>query len=80
MLPEEVNKQNTGTKARALHIMMIGENPILHHTIGGGNEWGGGTGTMEALTAWHQQGARGGNTGWSALTEAVKMFGPAAIK
>ena len=57
----------------------MGENTILQNTIGGGNEWGGGTGTMSALTAGHQQGARGGNTGWSVLTEAVKMFGPAAI-
>ena len=34
---------------------------------------------MAALTAGHQQGVGWGNTGWSALTEAVKMFGPAAI-
>ena len=35
----------------------MGDNPILQNTIGGGNEWGGGTGTMAALTAGHQQGA-----------------------
>ena len=40
---------------------------------------GGGTVTMAALTAGHQQYSGGGNTGWSALTEAVKMFVPAAI-
>ena len=34
---------------------------------------------MAALTAGHQQDAGGGNTGWSALTESVKMFAPAAI-
>ena len=34
---------------------------------------------MTELTAGHQQGAGGGNIGWSVLTEAVKMFGPAAI-
>ena len=78
-LTEEGNKQNEGTKARALHRVLMGENPILQNPIGGGNEWVGCKGTMEALKAGHQQGAGGGNTGWSALTEAVKMFGPAAI-
>ena len=34
---------------------------------------------MAALIAGHQQDAGGGNIGWSALTEAVKMFGPEAI-
>ena len=34
---------------------------------------------MVSLTAWQQQGAGEGITGWSVLTEAVKMFGPAAI-
>ena len=58
---------------------MMGENPILHNTIGGGNEWKVGIGTMAELTAGHQQGARWGYTGWSVLTEAVKSFGPAAI-
>ena len=57
----------------------MGENPIPQNTIGGGNEWGGGTGTIAALTAGRQQGAWGGGTGCSALTEAVKHFAPAAI-
>ena len=57
----------------------MGENPILQNKIGGGNEWGGGTGTITALTEGQQQGAGGENTRWSALTEAMKMFGPAAI-
>ena len=39
----------------------------------------GGTGTTSAQIAGQQQGAGRGSTGWSALTEAVKMFGPAAI-
>ena len=55
------------------------ENLILQNPIGGGKKWVGGTGTMTALTAGHQQDEGGGNTGWSVLTEAVKMFGPAAI-
>ena len=63
-LPEEVNKHNAGTKSRALHRVMMEENPILQNTIGGGNEWGGGTGTMAALTAGNQQGAEEGDTGW----------------
>ena len=57
----------------------MGEILILKNPIGGGNEWGEGTGTMEALTAGHQQDAGRGNRGWSALTEALKMFGPEAI-
>ena len=39
---------------------------------------GGGTVTTAAPTAGQQQGAGKGSTGWSDLTEAVKMFGPAA--
>ena len=34
---------------------------------------------MAALTAGQQQGAGRGDTGWSALTEDVTIFGPAAI-
>ena len=34
---------------------------------------------MAALTAGQQQGAGRGDTGWSALTEDIKVFGPAAI-
>ena len=34
---------------------------------------------MASLTAGNQQDSGGGNTGWSALTESVKIFGPAAI-
>ena len=73
--PKEGNKQNAETKARALNRALMGENIILQNPIGGGNEWGGGTGTLTAPTIGHQQDAGGGNTGWSALTEAVKMFG-----
>ena len=63
-LLEEGKKQNSGTKARALHRLMMGENTILQNKIGEGNEWGGGTGTMAALTAGNQQGAEEGDTGW----------------
>ena len=38
----------------------MGGNPILQNTIGGGNELGGGTGTMTAPTAGKQQVAGGG--------------------
>ena len=34
---------------------------------------------MAALTSGEQQGAGEENTGWLALTEAVKCFGPEAI-
>ena len=37
-LPEEGNKQNAGTKERARLRVIMGENPILQNTIGGGNE------------------------------------------
>ena len=79
IFPKEGNKQNTGTKSRALNRVLMRENLILQNPIGGGGKWVGGTGTMTALTAGHQQDEGGGNTGWSVLTEAVKMFGPAAI-
>ena len=59
-LPEEGNKQNSVTKARALHRVLIGENPIPQNTIWGGNGWELGTGTMSALTLGQQQGAGGG--------------------
>ena len=58
---------------------MMGENPILQNTIGGGNGMGGETETTAAPIAGQQQGAGRGSTGWSALTEAVKMLGTAAI-
>ena len=40
---------------------------------------GGGTGTTIAPTAGKQKGTGRGSTGWSALTEAMKMVGLAAI-
>ena len=57
----------------------MGENIILQNRIGGGKEWEVGTGTMAALKSGHRQDAGGEKKGWSALTEAVKLFGPAAI-
>ena len=41
---------------------------------------GGGTGTWAAPTAGQKKGAGGRNTGWSALMEAVNMFGPEEIR
>ena len=55
----------------------MGVNLILHNTVGGRNGMGGWTGTTAALTAGQKQGAGRGSMGRSALTEAVKMFGPA---
>ena len=51
--------KNTITKSRALHRVIMGENPILQNKIGGGNESRGGTGTMVSLTAGQQQCAGG---------------------
>ena len=58
---------------------MIRGSPMLQNTVGGGNRMGVGTGTTESPTAGRKQGAGRGSTGWSALTEVVKMFGLAAI-
>ena len=78
MLPAEGNTPSAGKKSQALHRVLMGGNLMLQNTLGGGNGMGGGTGTTVAPIAGHQQGAGRGSTGWSALTEAVKMFGPAA--
>ena len=51
---------------------------MLQNTVGGRNVMGGQTGTTAAPTAGKQQGARRGITGWSALTEDEKRFGPSA--
>ena len=40
---------------------------------------GGGTGTTAAPKSGQQQGTGRGSTGWSDLTEAIKIFGTAAI-
>ena len=78
-LPAEGNTTRAGTKAQALHRVMMGGNPILLSTVGGGNGMGGGTGTTAAPTAGQQQGTGRGSTGWSVLTEAVNYFGTASI-
>ena len=78
-LSAEVNTPSAGTKAQALHRVLMGENLMLQNKIGGEDGMGGGIGTTAAPTAGQNQGAGRGSTGWSALTEAVKMFGPAAI-
>ena len=78
-LPAEGNTPSAGTKAQALHRVLMGGNPILQDTVGGSNGMGRGTGTMAAPTAGRHQGEGRGSTGCSALTEAVKMFWPASI-
>ena len=60
-------------------MVLIGGNPILKNTVQGGNGMGGGTGKTAAPTSVKHKGAGRGSTGWSALTEAVEMFGPAVI-
>ena len=46
--------KNAVTKSRSLDRVLIGENIILQNPIGGGDKWGGETGTMAELTAGHQ--------------------------
>ena len=58
---------------------MMGGNLVLQNTVGGGNVMVGGTGTTAAPTSGQHPGAGRGSTGWSALTEAVKKFGPEGI-
>ena len=79
MLPAEGNTPSAGIKARALHRFLMGGKPIPKNKVRGGNGIGGGTGTTAAPTSGHQQGAKRGSIGWSALTEAMESFGPAAI-
>ena len=52
---------------------------MLHNTVGGGNVMGGWTEKTSSPTAGQQQGTGRGSTGWSDLTEAIKIFGTAAI-
>ena len=79
-LSEEINAPRSGTTAQELHRVLMGGNQMLHSTVGGGNGMGGATGTTAAPTAGQHQGAGRDSTGWSALKEAVKCFGPAATK
>ena len=78
-LPAEGNTPSSGKKSQAIHRLLMGGNPVLQNTVGGGNGMGVGTGTTSAPAAGQQQGTGRRNTGRSALTEAVKCFGPAAI-
>ena len=78
-MPAEGNTPSAGTKSQALQRVLMGGNPILKNTVEGGNGMVGGTGTTVAPTSGQQQGAGRGSAGWSALTEAVKNLGPAAI-
>ena len=78
MLPAEGNANMKGTVAQELHRVLMGRNMMLHNTVGVGKVMGGGTGTTVAPTSGKQQGVGRGSTGCSALTEALKMFGPTA--
>ena len=62
MLPAEGNVTRSEKIAQELNMVLMRGNLMLHNTVRGGNGMGG----------------RVGSTGWSALTEAVEMFGPAA--
>ena len=72
----------SGTTSQNLHRALMGGNPTLHNKFMGGNMMGGATGTaaapLTAPEARKNQCAGRGGTGWSTLTEAVKMFGTAA--
>ena len=80
--PAGGNAPMAGTTLQNLNKALMGGNPTLHNTVVRGNGMGGSTGTVAAppatLTTGQHQCASRGSTGWSALTEAVKMFGPAA--
>ena len=77
-LSGEGNTSSTGKKSQALYRVLMGGNPMLQNTVGGGNGMGGGTRTTAAPTAGQQKGEGRGSKGFSSLTEAVKYFGPAA--
>ena len=77
--PAERNTPSAGTKEQAIYRFMMGENPILKNPVRGGTGMVVGTRTTAATTEGKQQGAGRESKGWSALTEAVRMFGPATI-
>ena len=76
-LPAGGNISRTGKTAQDLHREMMGGNHTLNSTVVGGNGMGGAVGTGEERDVGQQQCAGRESTGWSALTEAVKMFGTA---
>ena len=76
-LPAEGNSPRAGTTAHEIHRVLMGGNLMPQNKVGGRNGMGGGTGKTEEPTAGQQKGAGRGSMGWSALTEAVQMFGPA---
>ena len=77
-LTEEDNATKAGKTAQDLHMVMMGGNRMLNNTVRVGNSIVGATRTAKAPISGQQQGAERGSTGWSALTEAVEKFGPAA--
>ena len=77
-LPQGGNAPRVGTTSQELNRVLMGGNRTLQSKVLGGNEFGGVTGKAAAPTAGHHQCSGRGSTGWSALTETMKMFGPAA--
>ena len=77
-LPVGGGAPRAGTTAQDLHRALMGGSRTLHSTVVGGKKMGGATGTAAAPAAGQQQCVGRGSMGWSALTEAMKMFGPAA--
>ena len=71
-----------GTTSHNLHRALVEVNITLHNTVFGGNGMGGATGAAaappETPAAGKQKCVWRGRKGWSAVTEAVKSFGPAA--
>ena len=71
----------TGTTAKTLHRTLMGGNPTLQNTGVGGNVMGGSASIAasppSAMVSGQQQFSGRGSTVWSALTAAVKIFGPA---
>ena len=79
--PAGGNAPMAGTTLQNLNKALMGGNPTLHNISLGGNEMEGATGTaaapLESPAAGQKKCMRRESTGWSALTESVKIFGPA---
>ena len=81
-LPEGGNAPMAETTSQNLHRALMEVNTTLHNTVVRGNGMGGATGTAaappSAPSAVQKQCVGRRIMGWSVLTEAVKLFGPAA--
>ena len=79
-LTEGGNATMAETTSKNLHRVLIGGTPTLHNTVVGGNGMGGTTGIMAgtpvAPATWKKHCTGRRSTGWSVLTEAVKIFEP----